>query len=71
MEQQKPIAKLMELTYWSYNMPSVSFTICLFLAMALICFVAVAYADKATIHIRDMKNARCLLNKESLRCPKR
>jgi hypothetical protein len=66
--EQKPITNLMELTYWSYNRPSVSFTICLILATALICFVAAAYADKATVHMGVMKNARCLENIEDSRC---
>jgi hypothetical protein len=65
---QKPVANLMELTYWSYNMSSVSFTVCLFLATALICFLALAYVDKATVRMRDIKNARCLLNIENPRC---
>lgn len=70
MEQSttKPTANLMEITYWSINRSSVSFTICLFLATALICFVAAAYADKATIRIQEIKNARCLLNEQHPKC---
>lgn len=67
-QSSKPTANLMEITYWSINRPSVSFTICLFLATALICFVASAYADKATIRIREIKNARCILNQQHPRC---
>ena len=73
MEQSsKSAANLMELTYWSYNMSSVSFTICLFLATTLICIVAVVYADKATVNMREMKKERCLLiankNQQDDRC---